>query len=132
MAVKTYRSLRYLELYAYVNVNGKEVNVPFTGGTKVPKRILGSFSTGDKQIQKALEEHPKYNLEFTCVSGNEVKAGAPSKELSGEEPVQVANFQQAKKYLVDEHGVEPAEIPNKEALEKKALELKVQFEYVKK
>lgn len=130
MAVKTYRSLRYLELYAYVMVDGKEINIPFTGGTKVPKRILGSYSTGDAKIQRALEEHPRYNIEFTCVSG-EVKAGAPSKELGGDEPVQVANFQQAKKYLVDEHGVDPAEIPNKEALEKKAQELKVTFEYKK-
>lgn len=133
MAVKTYRSLRYLEHYIYVVIPGKkeEVSIPFTGGTKAPKRILGSFTTSDKETQKALESHRSYGIHFTCVGGNTpVKAGTPSKELDlDKEPVKVVNFQQAKKYLVDNHDADPADIPNKIALEAKAAELKVQFTY---
>jgi hypothetical protein len=131
MSVKTYRLLRYLEHYVYVQLEGRkeELSIPFTGGTKVPKRILGSYTTADQDIQKALEKHKKYDIDFTCVSGKTIKAGSPTKELTPGEPVEVTNFSQAKKYLVDNHDVSPGDIPNKEALEKKAEELGVQFSY---
>lgn len=130
--IKTYRSLGFMEHYAYVKLPDRkeELSIPFTGGTKVPKRINGSYTTKNKAIQDALESHPAYGIDFVCVNSTTIESAAPTPELTpGVEPVPVVNFQQARKYLIDNHGVALADLPNKEALEKKAAELGVQFTY---
>lgn len=126
--LKTYRHLQYLKHTIFVTVDGVQQAITFEGGTRQPVRIHGNFTTANLKLQEAIEKHPGYGKQF--IGPNEpVKKPKLNPELTGEEPVEVGNFQQAKKYILDNFEVDPSRVQNKELLEKTAAELGVQFIY---
>lgn len=139
---KTYRAVRNLELHTYIEVQGKQVYIPFTGGSLSPRVSNGTYSTNNPLIQKALESSPRYKRDFICISASpiiEKKAQpqdqviqdeAQEEEAQGETELKaiedITTVQDAKDFLARElAGVSKASLTNKT----KVLEVAAQHGY---
>lgn len=62
--IKSYSLLEYLSFSTSFMVNDKQVFVSFEGGTKNGRIIRGYFTTGDEELQKAIEKDTSYGKIF--------------------------------------------------------------------
>jgi len=120
--VKTYRALRHLGLMLHVTrKDGNRVPIEFTGGTRSPKVVRGTFQTGDKELQAILEKHPRYNEDFKLIREEEEeeneKSDGNSKFLKKKEIKGIKTVQDAKNYLMDNYDeVKAEDVKNKDKI----------------
>lgn len=135
---KTYRHLSSVRHTIFVKKEGIEdlLAVTFDGGIRHPKLVFGKFTTADKKLQAAIENHPGYGKEFTgpaeLAKQPKKEDEEPPEELTGKETVEVNHWQQSKKFLIEQHEVDPQRLQTKEMVENVAEELGVVFRYVTK
>lgn len=128
MSQRVYQSIRAIFLSSYVRLNGKLVQVKFTGGQRTPKRTNGKFSTNDPDMQRALETSPEYGKnwrriippegeivkdrppEMTIITEPEVKVQPPAADrvmvATETSPLSISgliNAQQVKNYILENY-----------------------------
>jgi len=121
--MKVYRSVYYNHL-TYIKVDGKPFKIVFGGGMIIDgKMINGTFSTNDENIQKAIENDPRFGSIFNLVETyDENKVEDSQKEIvSG-----ITDIQSAREYLIGK-GVDHQELNNPKNILKKAEELNLSF-----
>ena len=121
--MKKYLSV-YSTLVLYLETGKETVRVRFSPiGNRA--KYAGSYSTGDKQIQAAIEKLPEFGYSIILESQ---AAEKPKVEEAKQYP-DVETLQQAKEVLVKEYGQ-----PNNMTAEKviaKAKELNIEFPNIK-
>ncbi len=136
MVKKIYRSKNYLSLNVVVYIDDKQevkVSCSFTGGASTPVRITGSYRTTDPKIQKALERHPWFNIEYflqNTIAKDPVPVPSPEKEAPrGNEKIvsEAVSAQQAREELNKKYGVSFSKMRNSEAVLAKAAELGIVY-----
>ena len=111
---KIYQSIRYQTYYLKVKIGSKIVDIPFTGGSLSPVKVMGKFSTSDKKIIEALDNHSQLGKNFKCIKVVEPKVeDSPVKEgfkdVSG-----ITTVQDAKEWLVQNlEGIKVSDLTNK-------------------
>ena len=129
---KTYRTLVSVDFATTINVSGEQVFIHFSGGRVYPKRINGLYRTSKPDIIAALDNHPKYGIDWICVSESESKGTVEVKpgELQVEDKMVVSgpiNSQQAREWLNKNKGVPFTKMRNKAEVMQMAKEQKVEF-----
>lgn len=117
--IKTYRALRYLQLQtdAY-RKNGKRETIEFRGGTMAPKRVNGTFTTDDPEIQAYLENSDRFNVDYKIINEvketfTEIDEGKEETSPETEKVEGVKDLQEARRYMVDKFGLNPESLKNK-------------------
>ena len=137
MASKTYISLRYLEFYAMLMIDGKPMIIPFVGGTRGPVRRCGIYSTSDTKIQNALEDSPAFGERWDIL-GSKKRSLAPlvirevynePEDLSGFTLVPgVTSAQKAKDWFIDNYpDINASDLANKGKILAVAKEYNIKF-----
>lgn len=84
--IKIYESIVYPELHSFIYVDGKRVELEFTGHMLAPKKVNGRFVTDKQALQVAMEADPRYGKQWRCVKTNWVETETPdTPELKGNE-----------------------------------------------
>lgn len=134
--VKTYRSTRHLGLQFHIRKkDGSVVPIEFSGGTRSPKVIRGSFMTKDKEVQEILENHHRYNVDFKLIKEEDEQkdeeksksSKSSKKEISG-----IKTVQDAKNYLREQYDLKTEDVNTKDKVLAKAEELKISFPDINK
>ena len=129
---KTYRNLVSVDFSTTINAGGENVFIHFTGGRLHPKRVNGIYRTSKPDVINALDSHPKYGIDWICISEDrkeepvEVKPG----EIKVEDKMIVtgpANSQQAREWLNKNKGVPFTRMKNRSEVLNMAKENKVEF-----
>lgn len=118
---KVYQHAHLLSLTTPVKAGNKVVVVEFDGGNSYP-RSNGKYSTNDPEVQKALEESPRFKKDWhllreTSLEEEEPEVEEPAgKDPEGEEEVieGITTVQAAKDYLTKEYGATSREVSNRE------------------
>lgn len=129
---KTYRSLVSVDFATTISVGGEQVFIHFTGGRIHPRRINGIYRTSKPEVITALDNHPKYGIDWVCISEDkkeepvEVKPG----EMKVDDKMLVSgptNSQQAREWLNKNKGVPFTRMKNRSEVMLMAKEQKVEF-----
>ena len=64
MSTKTYVCVKFLDLTTEVMVNGQIKIIRLKGGIMSPRRINGTYTTNDPDIQEAIEASPGFNKRY--------------------------------------------------------------------
>lgn len=123
---RIYRLLKDLNRLTYVNIKGKDVPIHFSGGVIYPRRINGSYSTSDPDIQKALENDHRNGEIWKCISKIPLFKKPEVETLEGEtaevpetpaktrKVPEIKTVQDAKEYLASRlDGISKATLTNK-------------------
>lgn len=69
--IKTYQCIGNLGYIFQLPINETLMDIRFVGGRRYPNIEPGKFSTDDKDIQKALENNPNYDVTYNLVQVGE-------------------------------------------------------------
>jgi len=139
----------------FINIGEKSKEILFVGGRRYPQRSPGTFTTDDKEIQKALEEDKRFNVSYKLMENELPKPPTETERISKLEQEntdlrkenkelqekleklegkkdeisvpEVMNAQQAREYLVKNFEQDPAKLKNKLAITAAAKKLNVVF-----
>jgi hypothetical protein len=122
MATKTYIAKQTQKLSVGVTIDGHLNYIRFIGGLNFPEKTGAIYTTNDERVQKALESHGWFGVMFGLVK--EVSTVAEAKQPT---EVNVSTVAEAKRYLINNHELKFADLPNKAAVITKASELNIVF-----
>ena len=125
--MKVYRSTHYDEITIPLYVKGKRVYCEFTGSSKYPSHVRGSFSTPNPDIQSKLEKHVLFGKQFVLEGEIEEK---PLAQDDAGEPIEVQDIKsltQARKWLNRQKQVPMSKMQNREKLLAVAHEMNITF-----
>lgn len=126
--VRIYESVQYPNLSTKVKLGEKYVHIEFSNALTGPIKRNGRFATDDPAMQKAIESDSGYGSMFVRVDNGPTD----EKEEKVEKTKVVAqNVQEARDYLIANHGLTPEDLPNKATVLEKAKELNISFTNVK-
>lgn len=129
---KTYRSLVTINFSTTIGVGNSQVYIHFTGGRTHPKMVFGTYRTSDPSIIAALENHPKYGIDWVCESEKRMEVLISTKpgEVKVDDKMIVTgatNSQQAREWLNKNKGIPFTKMRNKGEVLAVAKEQKVEF-----
>lgn len=157
MTRKKYRSMLAIQLSVGLAIDGRHVQVDFTGGANARQKIKPTFITSDPVLQDALEKSGGMNIHYFLESTEttpdevvepivpevpltpvvpEVPEAQPTPEVpdvfgaaeeTGFTAAEVTNAQDAKAYLNEKFPGQVGQMPNKAAVLSEANRLKVSF-----
>ena len=86
MTRKKYRSMLAIQLSIGLAIDGRHVQVDFTGGANGRQKIKPTFITSDPVLQEALEKSGGMNVHYFLESTEEVKDENPTTPAAPEPP----------------------------------------------
>lgn len=115
-----------------INVGKDQVFIHFSGGRTHPKMVFGTYRTSNPSIIAALENHPKYGIDWVCESEKKVEDPITVKlgEVKVDDKMVVSgatNSQQAREWLNKNKGIPFTKMRNKGEVLAVAKEQKVEF-----
>lgn len=130
--MKKYVLISLFKLATNVEVNGENRVIEFKGGIRVPSFKPGYFRTSDKDLIKAIESSPSFNVKFKLAEEKETPKveEEPKQIVVPETPVvvdEVTGWQGAKAYFVKTYPNDFDMTLNKAGVLEAAEKLNVQF-----
>lgn len=120
-----------------VKMGAKIVGIEFTGGSRQPRRLKPKYTTGNKEVQDAIERTPQFKkgkikikkavdaAPRVSAESSEIRTQAVSDDLK--KVPGITKVQDAKEYLIDNKEVKAADLPNKAEVIKVAAENGIAF-----
>jgi len=87
MPLKVYETIGTLNRFMTAMIDGREVPVQFINGTRSPRLIRGHYSTGNKKIQKWLEESDGFNVRYRLTRSIPIPGETQIIEVEDGEPI---------------------------------------------